>query len=100
VLSACDTGLGTIQRGEGVLGLSRALRVAGARTTILSLWPVDDAATRRFMTALYRARWIDHRTTAEALREAGLSVLREGRRAGRGAHPFYWAGFVAVGDWR
>jgi CHAT domain-containing protein/Tfp pilus assembly protein PilF len=100
VLSACETGLGTVERGEGVLGLSRALRLAGARTTILSLWPVDDAATRRFMSALYTAHWIDHRTTAEALREAGLAVLHERRRAGRSAHPFYWAGFVAVGDWR
>jgi CHAT domain-containing protein/tetratricopeptide (TPR) repeat protein len=100
VLSACDTGLGRIQPGEGVQGLSRALRIAGARTAILSLWPVEDVSARDFMTTLYRSRWIDHRPTAEAMREAALTVLRQRRREGRSDHPFFWAGFVAIGDWR
>jgi CHAT domain-containing protein len=73
--------------------------VAGARTTILSLWPVEDVSTQRFMTALYRARWSSKRSTAEAMRDASLSLL-ERKGAGRSGHPFHWAGFVAVGDWR
>ena len=56
VLSACDTGVGEIQAGEGVFGLRRAMQLAGVHTLVMSLWPVDDEATRAWMTALYRAR--------------------------------------------
>jgi CHAT domain-containing protein/tetratricopeptide (TPR) repeat protein len=100
VLSACDTGVGRVQIREGVLGLRRAFRVAGARTVIMSLWEVDDQATRRWMKVLYEARFQQHLGTAEAVREASLSVLRERRAQTRSTHPFFWAGFVAAGDWR
>jgi len=100
VLSACETGLGEVAGTEGVLGLQRAFQVAGARTTILSLWQVDDESTRRWMSALYRLRMEGRRSTAEAVRGAALEVLRERRAQGLGSHPFHWAGFVAVGDWR
>jgi CHAT domain-containing protein len=99
VLSACDTGLGEIRAGEGVFGLRRAFQVAGARTVIMSLWPVDDDATRVWMRALYRNRLQKHLNTAEAMRAASLGVLRERRARGQSTHPFYWAGFVAAGDW-
>ena len=100
VLSACDTGAGDIQAGEGVLGLRRAFQVAGARTVIMSLWPVEDRSTRRWMELLYRARFEQGRATAEAVREASLELLRERRASGQSSHPFFWAAFVAAGDWR
>lgn len=100
VLSACDTGLGEIRAGEGVFGLRRAFAVAGARTTIMSLWSVEDRATLDWMAALYRARLIDRRSTAESVKHASLTTLQSRRARGLNTHPFYWAGFVAAGDWR
>ncbi|HEX5032144.1 MAG TPA: CHAT domain-containing tetratricopeptide repeat protein [Candidatus Eisenbacteria bacterium] len=100
VLSACDTGRGKIQVGEGVLGLRRAFQVAGARTVIMSLWAVDDASTREWMEALYHGRVVEKLDTADAVRQANLHVLRARRAQARSTDPFHWAGFVATGDWR
>ena len=100
VLSGCDTGVGDVKAGEGVLGLRRAFQEAGARTLIASLWPVDDNEAREWMGALYRARFHDGKGTAESVREADVSQLRARRKAAKSTHPFYWAEFVAVGDWR
>jgi CHAT domain-containing protein len=100
VLSACNTGLGTVAAGEGVLGLRRAFQAAGVRTVIMSLWSVEDRATRQWMEALYRARFGQHLDTADSVREASLNFIRERRARGASTHPFYWAGFVAAGDWR
>jgi CHAT domain-containing protein/tetratricopeptide (TPR) repeat protein len=100
VLSACDTGLGEVKAGEGVFGLRRAFQVAGVRTVIMSLWPVDDQATRVWMRALYQGRLQKRLSTAEAMHNASLSVLRERRARHQSTHPFYWAAFVAAGDWR
>jgi CHAT domain-containing protein/tetratricopeptide (TPR) repeat protein len=100
VLSACDTGLGEVKAGEGVFGLRRAFQVAGVRTVIMSLWPVDDQATRVWMRALYQGRLQQRLSTAEAMHNASLSVLRERRARHQSTHPFYWAAFVAAGDWR
>jgi CHAT domain-containing protein len=100
VLSACDTGLGEIRAGEGVFGLRRAFQVAGVRTVIMSLWSVDDQATRLWMRALYEGRLQRSLTTAEAVREASLTVLRDRRARSESTHPFYWGAFVAAGDWR
>ncbi len=100
VLSACETGVGTVRSGEGVFGLRRAFEVAGARTVIMSLWAVDDEATRDWMGALYRARFADRLATDEAVREASLRGLRMARESGDSDHPFRWAAFVATGDWR
>ncbi len=97
VLSACNTGLGEAGADEGVLGLRRAFRIAGARTLVVSLWPVDDQATRRWMSAFYRARCAGNVTTAAAVRSASLAVLHEERAAGRGTPPLLWAAFMAVG---
>jgi len=100
VLSACDTGLGEMKAGEGVFGLRRAFQIAGARTVVMSLWSVDDEATRLWMRALYEGRLKKHLSTADAMQQASLSVLHARRARGETTHPFYWAGFVAAGDWR
>jgi CHAT domain-containing protein len=100
VLSACNTGLGTVAPGEGIFGLRRAFQAAGVRTVIMSLWAVDDRASLEWMEALYRARLIDRLDTADAVRAASLAVIRERRASGRSTHPFYWAAFVSAGDWR
>lgn len=100
VLSACDTGTGEVRAREGVLGLRRAFQMAGAGTLILSLWSVQDEATRQWMRALYTARFETGLETAEAVREASRRVLAARRLAGKSGHPYYWAGFVAAGDWR
>ena len=100
VLSACDTGLGKIAAGEGVFGLRRAFQIAGVRTIIMSLWSVEDQSTRDWMKALYTARLSRHLDTPESIRAASIQVLEQRRRAGRSTHPFYWAAFVAAGDWR
>ena len=97
VLSGCDTGLGEIQEGEGVLGLRRAFRVAGAQTLITSLWSVGDDDAREWMVSLYRARFANEASTANAVRSASTAQLRARRAAGKSTHPFYWAGFIAVG---
>ena len=100
VLSACDTGLGEIKAGEGVFGLRRAFQIAGAHTVIMSLWSVEDRAAMTWMRALYEGRLARKLDTAAAVREASLAVLKQRRARGQSTHPFYWAGFVASGDWR
>jgi CHAT domain-containing protein len=100
VLSGCDTGVGELRAGEGVFGLRRAFQVAGARTVIMSLWSVEDQVTRQWMTQLYSSRLIKGLSTADSVREASLTVLRQRRATGLSTHPFHWAAFVAAGDWR
>jgi CHAT domain-containing protein len=99
VLSACDTGIGEVTDGEGILGLRRAFRVAGARTLIMSLWSVDDDATLQWMKALYKNRLIRQLDSSMSAREAALTILRLRRTARQSTHPFYWGSFVVVGDW-
>ena len=99
VLSACNTGNGELRDGEGVLGLQRAFRVAGARSVIMTLWPVDDDAARRFMHELYTERLSLHASTADAVWGSARAMLQERRAAGKSTHPWYWAGFVGSGSW-
>jgi CHAT domain-containing protein len=92
-LSACSTGLGSQATGEGVYGLQRSLRVAGARSTLLTLWEVDDAATKAFMLTYYRLlkQGVGR---AEALQQ-GQRLIR--RNAGW-SHPHFWAAWQLSGD--
>jgi CHAT domain-containing protein len=99
VLSACNTGNGELQDGEGVLGLERAFRVAGARSVVMTLWPVDDDLTRQFMHELYAQRLGLRASTADAVWNAERKLLLARRAAGKSTHPWYWAGFVGSGGW-
>jgi CHAT domain-containing protein len=101
VLSACETGLGQVQVGEGVLGLRRAFQLAGARTVLASLWKVPDAETEQLMTA-FLTRWLKGEAPAEALRAAQRELIRALRAspsaARRQAPPLYWASFICHGS--
>ena len=100
VLSACQTARGWVGAGEGVIGMSWALFVAGVPTTVASQWKVDSASTTSLMIDFHRrlttrsANGKSKEAKAEALREAELGLLRSERYR----HPFYWAGFVMIGD--
>jgi CHAT domain-containing protein len=100
VLSACNTGNGELKDGEGVLGLERAFRVAGAKSVVMALWPVEDEVTREFMRKLYAERFGRHATTANAVWNAERELLKERRASGKETHPWYWAGFVGAGTWQ
>jgi CHAT domain-containing protein len=76
LLSACETGLGAVEAGEGVMGLQRAFHGAGARNVVASLWRVDDQATAALMGLFYRNLWVEKRPPQQALREAQLYILR------------------------
>jgi CHAT domain-containing protein len=94
VLSACETGMGDVQNGEGVYGLRRAIGMAGAESQVMSLWKIGDAATRDLMVTYY-ANLILGEGRAEALRHVQLQMLH----STRWNHPFYWASFIQSGDW-
>lgn len=98
VLSACQTALGQDINGEGIVGLSWSLFVAGVSTTVVSQWSVQDDSTRELMENFYaHLKKEDHRPDnfAVALRKAQLSLLQSRRYGG----PYFWAPFVLVGAW-
>ena len=96
VLSACQTALGKEIWGEGLVGLTRGFMYAGARRVVASLWQVDDLATAELMKRFYRGMLRQGLRPAAALRAAQLELAREKRWAA----PYYWAGFVLLGEWR
>jgi CHAT domain-containing protein/Tfp pilus assembly protein PilF len=112
VLSACETGLGEVAGGEALLGIQRAFQVSGARTTVASLWQVDDLVTRRLMEEFYRNYLEKEMSALDSLREAQLWLLRNPDQLrgltrtktetedARMSPPFYWAAFTLSGDWR
>ena len=97
VISACESGLGTIKAGEGVYGLKRAIAVSGARSSLLSLWKVDDTATAAFMQSFYQ-RLKNREGRAEALARTQAEFRSHPIAAWR--HPSVWAAFQLSGDWR
>ncbi len=116
VLSACETGLGEVKNGDGVYGLRRALVLAGSEAQVMSLWKVDDAATRDLMVAYYKRLQAGEGRT-DALRQVQLAMIKSktvtqtGADRGLGesggptsaadrSHPFFWASFIQSGAWQ
>jgi CHAT domain-containing protein len=91
VLSACETGLGEVRYGEGVMGLRRAFALAGARAQLFSLWEVSDPGTVALMEG-YDQNLVEGKGHAAALRMVQLALLQQG------TDPNVWASFVAYGD--
>lgn len=90
ILSACNTGLGKIENGEGVFGMQRAFRYAGAHYVVMSLWEVEDKATLVFMTTFYRYWLTKKKSIPEAFRQTQLDLQKM-------MPPFQWGAFVLIG---
>jgi CHAT domain-containing protein len=99
VLSSCQTALGRVGEGEGVIGMAWAFGVAGVPTTVATQWGVESESTANLMTEFYqrllpRSKSDRRQTKAEALQAAQLVLLNTKKYR----HPFYWAPFVMIGD--
>jgi len=95
VLSACQTGLGTLRKGEGIVGLTRAVMYAGTPSIVVSLWNINDRSTAIFMKSFY-TYLIQGNDKSEALHLAKLDMLQSERPLY--SHPFFWAPFILIGD--
>jgi CHAT domain-containing protein/Tfp pilus assembly protein PilF len=92
-LSACETGLGQLIHGEGIVGLNRAFFFAGANAVLMSLWAVHDEASSQLMERFY-FHLKKGRSISDALRSAKIEMINSKNLS----HPFYWAGFIVTGN--
>jgi tetratricopeptide (TPR) repeat protein len=98
VLSACETGLGEVNNGEGVFGLCRAFTQAGARSLVMSMWSVPDKETKELMVEFYRNIQSGKMNRCQALRQAELNQIKTVKGRYGDANPFYWGAFVFLGE--
>lgn len=92
-LSACETGLGKVVRGEGILGLTRAFMYAGAKNVLVSLWKVSDASTSELMIEFYN-HLLQGESKSESLRKAKQKLISNEKYS----NPYYWAPFILIGN--
>jgi CHAT domain-containing protein len=95
VLSACNTGSGKYQKGEGVLSLARAFKASGCPNIVMSLWPANDASTKDIVVGFFKHLKAGM-GKADALRQSKQDYL--GNATEELKHPYYWAGLVLIGD--
>jgi CHAT domain-containing protein len=95
VLSACETGFGKYERGEGVVSLGRGFMYSGAPSLVMTLWPINDKATSVLISAFYNELAMGHGKD-EAMRNAKMIYLEGAKDIT--AHPFFWASFINLGD--
>lgn len=93
-LSACETGLGKVAEGEGLLGFSRAFFYSGAKNLMVSLWKVNDFSTSELMSEFYVQLTQNKRAMDESLVLSKMKLIQEKEYA----HPFYWESFVLIGS--
>jgi len=104
VISGCETGKGDLIAGEGVYGLKRSINIAGAKSSILTLWKVDDIATRAFMENFYKNIKLG-KTREDALlktqKDFRLGLIKSPSLINSDwTKPYYWAAFTLTGDWK
>ncbi len=92
VLSGCETGLGSLRRGEGIVGFNRAFSFAGAKSIVSSLWAVDDEQTQSLLVRFYKQLKINRLPKDKAMQAAKRELLEEGRA------PYFWASFTVFGE--
>ncbi|MDO8970542.1 MAG: CHAT domain-containing protein, partial [Saprospiraceae bacterium] len=98
VFSACKTGVGKLRRGEGIISMARAFSHAGAKSIVTTLWDVDDVASKDLLVDFYQ-QLQQGKTKDAALQQAKIDFLTKNRGDGGAMmHPFFWAGFIAIGD--
>ena len=97
VLSACNTGIGDVERAQGVFGLRRAFQIAGARSLLMSLWKVPDSETADLMRRFYMNLY-DGKSKVDSLNMSIKDTMREIKKIRGTDHPFYWGGFILIGN--
>lgn len=97
VLSACETGLGMLRKGEGAMSLARGFSYAGVKNLIVSLWQVNDKSTEKIMSDFY-GQYSENGNKAEALHLSKLAYLNDKNIASSKKSPYYWASFVYIGE--
>lgn len=96
VLSACESGLGVVNKGEGTFSIARGFALVGVPSVVMSLWKVNDKVTSDIMVNMYRGFINKGKPINEALRDAKLSYLESGDEYS--SHPYYWAAFLQLGE--
>jgi len=97
VLSACETGLGVLRKGEGAMSLARGFSYAGVKNLIVSLWKVNDKSTQELMSGFYR-NLKDSNDKSGALHNSKLDYLNNSEISSLKKSPYYWAGFTYIGE--
>lgn len=96
VLSACETGFNEQKPGDELIGLTRAFLYSGTKSIMVSLWRVNVVSTLKLMESFYKKIKNEKMSKAEALQKAQIEMMRDEQYF----HPYYWAPFILIGDWK